>query len=338
MAVTPLWKEHKMEDKYTACGTVVENVGGLYRVVLERNTSDPLSGKEISCNARGLLRHRDERPKAGDRVKITYTDHSFIIDENNEVIPSENGADIFLSEICDRRNVFIRPPVANLDYLFLVLSSRSPVTLPLVADKMISIAEHNGVEPVIIVSKCDLDTKEADMLSETYKKAGFSVYRVSSEEGTGIGELSSDIEKMLVSGKIAAFAGASGVGKSTLLNKLFPHLGLRTHSVSRKNERGRHTTRAVTLYPVFGGYLADTPGFSMLDFERFDFFGKDELLDTFRDFAPYTDKCKYADCTHTKEEGCAVLEAVLNGEISKSRHESYLDMYGVLKQKPTWKK
>lgn len=316
---------------------MTENVGGLYSVSLDNDSDAPLSGKEISCSARGVLRHREERPKVGDRVKITYSDHSFSVIDGSAV-PSENGADIYLTEICERKNVFIRPPVANLDYLFLVLSSRSPQTLPLVADKMISISEHNRVEPVIIVSKCDLDKKSADELYTIYKNAGFSTYTVSSEEGSGIAELSSDIEKMLSGGRIAAFAGASGVGKSTLMNKLFPHLGLQTYAVSRKTERGRHTTRAVTLYPVYAGFLADTPGFSMLDFERFDFFTKDELLDTFRDFKDYTDNCRYADCTHTKEEGCAVLEAVRQGKISASRHESYLDMYNVLKQKPAWKK
>lgn len=326
-----------MQNKYTGCGIVTENVGGLYSVSLDNDSDAPLSGKEISCSARGVLRHREERPKVGDRVKITYSDHSFSVIDGSAV-PSENGADIYLTEICERKNVFIRPPVANLDYLFLVLSSRSPQTLPLVADKMISISEHNRVEPVIIVSKCDLDKKSADELYTIYKNAGFSTYTVSSEEGSGIAELSSDIEKMLSDGRIAAFAGASGVGKSTLMNKLFPHLGLQTYAVSRKTERGRHTTRAVTLYPVYGGFLADTPGFSMLDFERFDFFTKDELLDTFRDFKDYTDNCRYADCTHTKEEGCAVLEAVRQGKISASRHESYLDMYNVLKQKPAWKK
>ncbi|MBO4971672.1 MAG: ribosome small subunit-dependent GTPase A [Clostridia bacterium] len=326
-----------MQNKYTGCGIVTENVGGLYSVSLDNDSDAPLSGKEISCSARGVLRHREERPKVGDRVKITYSDHSFSVIDGSAV-PSENGADIYLTEICERKNVFIRPPVANLDYLFLVLSSRSPQTLPLVADKMISISEHNRVEPVIIVSKCDLDKKSADELYTIYKNAGFSTYTVSSEEGSGIAELSSDIEKMLSGGRIAAFAGASGVGKSTLMNKLFPHLGLQTYAVSRKTERGRHTTRAVTLYPVYAGFLADTPGFSMLDFERFDFFTKDELLDTFRDFKDYTDNCRYADCTHTKEEGCAVLEAVRQGKISASRHESYLDMYNVLKQKPAWKK
>ncbi|MBQ1258819.1 MAG: ribosome small subunit-dependent GTPase A [Clostridia bacterium] len=326
-----------MQNKYTGCGIVTENVGGLYSVSLDNDSDAPLSGKEISCSARGVLRHREERPKVGDRVKITYSDHSFSVIDGSAV-PSENGADIYLTEICERKNVFIRPPVANLDYLFLVLSSRSPQTLPLVADKMISISEHNRVEPVIIVSKCDLDKKSADELYTIYKNAGFSTYTVSSEEGSGIAELSSDIEKMLSGGRIAAFAGASGVGKSTLMNKLFPHLGLQTYAVSRKTERGRHTTRAVTLYPVYGGFLADTPGFSMLDFERFDFFTKDELLDTFRDFKDYTDNCRYADCTHTKEEGCAVLEAVRQGKISASRHESYLDMYNVLKQKLAWKK
>lgn len=327
-----------MQKKYVGRGIVTENVGGLYRVVLDTEEGMPLSGKQVSCNARGILRHRDERPKAGDRVSLTYSEHSFSLEEDGSILPSENGADIFLSEICERKNVFIRPPVANLDYLFLVLSSRSPQTLPLLADKMISIAEHSRVEPVIIISKSDLDPDTAEELYSIYTKAGFSVYKVSSAEGTGVQTLSENVEKMLSGGHIAAFAGASGVGKSTLLNKLFPHLELQTYEVSRKTERGRHTTRAVTLYPVYGGYLADTPGFSMLDFERFDFFSMDELVDTFRDFSPYVDKCRYADCSHTKEEGCAVLEAIKKGEISESRHESYIDMYNVLKQKPTWAK
>ena len=326
-----------MQNKYIGCGIVTENVGGLYRVALDVEEGSPLSGKTVACSARGVLRHREERPKVGDRVRITYSDHSFTVTDGNAVA-SENGADIYLSEICERKNVFIRPPVANLDYLFLVLSSRSPQTLPLVADKMISIAEHNKVEPVIIVSKSDLDAKASSELYAIYSGAGFKAYAVSSEKGDGISALSEDIEKMLAGGKTAAFAGASGVGKSTLLNKLFPHLELQTYEVSRKTERGRHTTRAVTLYPLFGGFLADTPGFSMLDFERFDFFSKDELLFTFRDFAQYTDGCRYADCTHTKEEGCAVLDAVREGKIAASRHESYLDMYNVLKQKPSWKK
>lgn len=327
-----------MQDKYSGCGIVSENVGGLYSVILDNDDASPLSGKTVSCSARGVLRHREERPKVGDRVKITYTDHSYTKDENGKITVAKNGADICLSEICERKNVFIRPPLANLDYLFLILSARSPQTLPLVADKMISIAEHNHAEPIIIVSKLDLDRDTANELFEIYKNAGFKTYMVSSELGEGVEDLLYDIELLLKGGRVAAFAGASGVGKSTLMNKLFPHLSLMTHSVSKKTERGRHTTRAVTLYPLFDGYLADTPGFSMLDFERFDFFSKDELLDTFRDFQEYTGSCRYADCTHTKEEGCSVLEAVKCGKIAKSRHESYLDMYNTLKQKPTWKK
>ncbi len=327
-----------MQNKYTLCGIVTENVGGLYRILTDKQDGEPLSDTFLSCSARGVLRHRDERPKVGDRVMISYSDHSFVIDEDGKAIPSETGADIYLTEICDRKNVFIRPPIANLDHMFLVLSSKAPQTLPLVADKLISIAEHNNVEPIIVISKCELDEKSAGELYRVYSGAGFKTYTVSSVQGDGVEELSRDVEKMLKGGRIAAFAGASGVGKSTLMNALFPHLSLETYAVSRKTERGRHTTRAVTLYPVYGGFLADTPGFSMLDFERFDFFAKDDLVHTFREFGEYTDKCRYADCTHTKEEGCAVLEAVRDGRISKSRHDSYIDMYNTLKQKPTWKK
>ena len=144
------------------------------------------------------------------------------------------------------------------------------------------------------------------------------------------------------SGKISAFSGASGVGKSTLLNRIFPTLGLETGDLSHRIERGKNTTRSVELYPLSeetdGGYLADTPGFTMLDFERFDFFGKDDLFDTFREFRRFSGNCRYTKCTHTKEEGCAVLEAVKVGEIPKSRHQSYTQLYEVLKSKNAWKK
>jgi ribosome biogenesis GTPase len=143
-----------------------------------------------------------------------------------------------------------------------------------------------------------------------------------------------------MAGKTAAFAGASGIGKSTLLNRLFPHLELSTSDISRKIERGRHTTREAVLFEISDaadcGYIADTPGFSMLDFKRFDFFEKDDLVHTMREFESYIGECRYTKCSHTKEQGCAVIEAVKKGVIPKSRHESYVELYDILKTRKKW--
>jgi ribosome biogenesis GTPase len=143
-----------------------------------------------------------------------------------------------------------------------------------------------------------------------------------------------------MAGKTAAFAGASGIGKSTLLNRLFPHLELSTSNISRKIERGRHTTREAVLFEISDaadcGYIADTPGFSMLDFKRFDFFEKEDLVDTMREFAPYIGECRFTKCSHTKEQGCAIVEAVKRGDIPLSRHQSYVELYDILKTRKKW--
>lgn len=329
-----------MEKEYTARGLVLACVGGLYRCLLDGESTDtaPLGGKEVFCVARGVLRHREEKPMVGDRVEISYTDRSFSVDEKGDAVPAENGTDIALVSVIDRRNALIRPPLANIDHMLVFLSAKAPVTLPSLADKLIAICEHNKIEPLIVISKSDLDDKMAGKLQRTYIGAGFQAFLISSMSGEGIEELRAEIAERMKGGRIAAFSGVSGAGKSTLINKLCPELSLDTFSVSRKTERGRHTTRAVTLYPFLGGYLADTPGFSLLDFERFDFFDKEDLPYTFREFEECFGKCRYADCTHTKEEGCAVLEAVREGRIAKSRHESYLELYNILKMKPSWKK
>jgi ribosome biogenesis GTPase len=233
--------------------------------------------------------------------------------------------------------------MANLDYLFITMASASPAPLTLVVDKLISIAEYNGIEPIIIITKSELDPTLAQKLYSLYSSAGFLTFMISCFDDSyadvhRLGEfISENINK---NGTIAAFAGASGVGKSTILNKFFPTLALDTSDVSRKTERGRHTTRHVELYPIDdsgeSGYIADTPGFSMLDFDHFDFFDKEYLRGTFREFDRYVGECKYKKCTHTKEEGCAILEAVKCGEVAKSRHESYLNMYASLKDKHAW--
>ncbi len=327
-----------MQEKYTAIGIATGNSGGLYTVKLDSNGKSPLSGRTVSCSAKGAFRHKSEKLRVGDRVEISFTDHSFKVNEDGEVVISESFADISITALLDRKNSFIRPPISNLDYIFVVMSAKSPRTDPLVADKLISIAEFNRAEPVIVISKADLDRAAAEELFEIYVKAGFKTYLTSSLENNGVEELKKIIESLLEGGKIAAFAGASGVGKSTMINSIFPDFGISTNDVSRKTERGRHTTRAVTLYEAFGGYLADTPGFTMLDFEHFDFFDLADLVGTFRDFTPYLSECRYSDCTHTKEEECGVIRALREGRISKSRHESYLNIYSTLKQKPTWKK
>jgi ribosome biogenesis GTPase len=211
-------------------------------------------------------------------------------------------------------------------------------------DKLISIAEHNGIVPVAVITKSDLDGREARELAEIYEKIGIDVFLTSSEGGEGVEQLSDFVRSALRGGKCAAFAGASGVGKSTLMNSLFPGLSLATSEISRKIERGRHTTRHVEIFDIESGedtgLLADTPGFSLIDFARFDFFTLEELLPTFREFSDYVGECRYADCAHFGESAdeCAVAKATEEGKIPPSRLESYRSIYRVLKSKNNYDK
>lgn len=305
-------------------GKIIKGVGGLYEVEAARPAAD--SGRVIACRARGIFRHDQVTPLVGDNVEIVFEGQSAVIDK-----------------ILPRKNQLVRPPMANMDYLFVVIAARNPDPQPLVADKLISIAEYNHIEPVVVVNKKDLDSAAAEALARVYQKAGIPSFSLCAADAEEIGRLSGFIQDR-VRGGCAAFAGVSGVGKSTLLNALFPELELATATVSRKIGRGRHTTRAVTLYRICEtpggawGYLADTPGFSMLDFEQFDFFTCEELPLTFREFEGYLGACRYTKCTHTKEEGCAILEAVERGDIPKSRHDSFVSLYEILKGKKSWKK
>ena len=273
-------------------------------------------GALTACRGRGKFRHQKLIPLVGDRVRFT---------------PLGEGAGI-LDEILPRKNQFQRPAVANIDQLVVIASGAVPVTDPFLIDRVVSIAEGRDCEPVICINKCDLDA--AEELYQTYRKAGFLTLRVSAETGEGIPELAAAI-----AGKVSAFTGNSGVGKSSILNALEPEFRLQVGEVSDKLGRGRHTTRHVELFRLSSGAIvADTPGFSSFDTEGMELRRPEELQYTFREFAPYWDQCRFTGCAHVKEKGCAVLAAVKAGEIAPSRHASYVRLYEQAKEVPEWER
>ena len=278
-------------------GMIVRALGGFYYV----DTPDG----EIECRAKGIFRKRGISPVVGDKVAIEWD--------------SRTGKGMVV-EIEERKNFLIRPPLANLDQLFFIAAMRDPSPNYLVLDKLIAIAEYKGIEPIIVANKHDLAPD--DSFCSVYRRAGFPVYSVSATEGEGIDEI-----RTLFAGKLSAFAGNTGVGKSTLLNILAPALSLQTGEISHKLGRGRHTTRSVSLYHLEGGWVADTPGFSTVDVVQYEPILKDQLQYCFREFAPFRDRCKFTGCSHTCEKGCMVVDAVERGEIPRSRHQSYCAMY-----------
>ena len=309
-------------EKY---GKVVKGLGGLYEVRIDEGDSV----SRLACRAKGVLKRDEEKVLIGDNVKVCIDDST------------PDG--IIISNIIERKNSLIRPPLANLDYLFIVFAAAKPNPVIETVDKLVAIATHNSIVPVIVITKSDLQSSAAEEYAEIYRLAGIPTFITSSEAGEGIAELSQYIKERVVDGKTSAFAGASGVGKSTLMNALFPGLTLATAEISRKIERGRHTTRHVEIFDIDSssntGFLADTPGFSLIDFARFDFFSLDELLPTFPELVPYVGKCRYADCAHVGEgeDECAVARAVSEGKIAPTRLESYRSIYRVLKEKTTYK-
>ncbi len=330
-------------------GKIIKGVGGLYEIRIDKSDAELLRGEGVKldgdtvlCKARGVFRHEKMTLLVGDEVVLridTELMRAADADSRGGKRGDEARGGVMIEEALPRRNEIIRPPMANLDIIFAVFAAAKPEPALSTVDKLVTIAEFKEIEPVIIITKADLAEDAAERYAGIYRKCGFKVFI----EGLGIdgGELEAFIREN--ADRVSVFAGASGVGKSTLMNRLFPSLGLATGEISRKTARGRHTTRHIELYPLdrqFGetahGYIADTPGFGMLDFVQFDFYTKEDLPYVFREFDPYIGSCRYTKCTHTKEEGCALLEAVRNGEIPLERHKSYLEFYETLKNKHDW--
>ena len=288
-------------------GLIVRALSGFYYV----KTGE---GQEVECRARGLFRKQEISPCVGDRVELEETGEG-----KGQVVA-----------ILPRKNSLVRPPVANLDLLVLVVSSCEPLPNLLVLDKLLAIAECQNIPPAIVLTKSDLE--DPSPVADIYRKVGYPVFVVSSETGEGVEEV-----RAFLSGKLCAFTGNTGVGKSSLLNRIDPRLSIETAQISQKLGRGRHTTRHVQLYEQpGGGYIADTPGFSAVDLERFQVILKEDLELCFPEFEPYRTKCRFTGCSHTKEKGGAVLAAGEAGETPKSRHESYLSLYEDAKNIKEW--
>ena len=286
-------------------GRIIRSISGFYDVQTDK--------KVISCRARGILRKQGQTPLTGDLVEITV----------------EKGKGM-VEKILPRRNSFVRPAVANIDALVVFAANVNPVTEPFLIDRVAAIAGDQEVPVYLCVNKCDLDP--AMDLVRIYTKAGFPVICTSAETGEGVEELAA-----LLKGKLTAFTGNSGVGKSSILNRLCPELALPTGEVSEKLGRGRHTTRHVELYSLGDNtFVADTPGFSSFDTDQMEVILKENLQYAFPDFGPYVGKCQFHDCSHRKEPGCAVTAALAAGEIGQTRYDSYLRLYEKAAQIKLW--
>ena len=270
----------------------------------------------LTCRARGKFRKEGISPLVGDRVEVREL----------------GGGEGFVEKILPRKNAFARPAVANIDQLVVIASAAIPKTDPFLIDRVVAIAALKDCAVAVVLNKCDLDP--ADALYGIYHASGFPALRVSAETGEGMEEL-----KALISGKLSAFTGNSGVGKSSILNALDPEFHLQVGEVSTALGRGRHTTRHVELFQLScGAEVIDTPGFSSFDAAELDLELKERLPETFVEFRPYLDQCRFINCSHTKEKGCAVLAAVKAGEIPRLRHRNYSRLYDELKNIKAWDK
>lgn len=287
-------------------GTIIKALSGFYYVSAENSVYE--------CRARGKFRLDGTSPLVGDRVSFAL---------------SGNGKG-YIEKVHDRKNFFIRPAVANIDTLVFIAANTNPVTDPFLIDRVSVIAEEAGCELIVCINKTDIDM--ANELYDIYTSSGFETYRVSAANGSGIERLRDALR-----GKICAFTGNSGVGKSSILNAIVPELRLEVGDVSEKLGRGRHTTRHVELFSVGEDtFIADTPGFASFEIEMMQTIDKHELQYDFREFGSCIGRCRFSDCAHLKEPGCAVIEAVNSGAIPLSRYQSYKRLYDLSAQNKFW--
>ena len=291
-----------------AQGVIIKSLSGFYTV----SVGDSI----VECKARGRFRHDGFSPLVGDRVEVT-------------VDAQGKGR---IDAVLERRNYFIRPAVANVDQIVMFAAAVNPVTDPFLIDRVVAIAENAGCETVICLNKCDLDP--AERLYEIYRTVGCRVICMSAATGLGI-----DALRDAIRGKTSAFTGNSGVGKSSILNRLMPELQIQTGAVSEKLGRGKHTTRHVELYALGEEtYVADTPGFASFEVDMIEPISCENLQYAFREFRPYIGQCRFSDCAHLHEPGCAVLEALAAGKIAPERHQSYTKLYEIAQNTHEWEK
>ena len=288
-------------------GRILRSLSGFYDVQTPAGL--------VTCRGRGILRKSGMEPLTGDLVEVSV----------------EKGRGM-VERVLPRKNSFVRPAVANMDALVIFAANVNPVTEPFLIDRVAAIAGDQEVPVYICVNKCDLDP--AVDLVRIYEHAGFQVIRASAETGEGVEEL-----RQLIRGKLTAFTGNSGVGKSSMLNRLCPQLGLATGEVSEKLGRGRHTTRHVELYCLEEDtFVADTPGFSSFDTDQMELILKENLQYAFPDFGLYIGSCQFHDCSHRAEPGCAVTAAVASGDVERTRYDSYLRLYEKSSQIKLWER
>lgn len=291
-------------------GIIIKGIGGFYYV----ETAEGI----YECKARGLFRKQKISPLAGDRCRIS-------------TMPDGTG---FVEELLPRKNVFVRPPVANVDRMYIVCAAAAPTPLPILIDKLSVVAVKEDIEACIVINKMDLKTEDTENLENAYKKAGFKVFTVSASKGEGIDEIKKDM-----AGKLSVFAGCSGVGKSSILNCILPDVKRETGDVSEKIKRGRHTTREVSLIKFTGGgYIADTPGFSEIEIAELTDVEKEDLYLYFPEIEKFVGDCNFRDCRHISEPGCSVKKAVEEGNISSLRYESYKEIFEQLGEIKKWEK